>query len=622
MSASTPPSLQPPPLPSPVTEFLQRLHRQLAGVHDGAVASYIPELAKARPEAFGIAIATMDGQVYVVGDVHEPFTIQSVSKPLAYGVALEDVGLERVLATVGVEPSGEAFNSISLEPGTGRPLNPMINAGAIAVASLVQGPTPDARLARVVGALSAYAGRTLDIDEAVYASERDTGHRNRAIGHLLRNHDIIPGDPEPALDLYFRQCSVRVTCRDLALMAATLANGGVNPATGARAVAAEHVGRILSVMATCGIYDFSGEWVYRVGLPAKSGVGGGILAVLPGQLGIGVFSPRLDAKGNSVRGVKACEALSAELGLHFLAPPRVAAGAVRRCFTLAAVRSRRQRAPEQARWLDAHGARGRVYELQGDLRYATVEPLLRDLNAAPAPRALVLDFRHARSCDAAASTLLARVVDFVAAAGGRTLLARVRRDDDLCGLAARVSPPWARAFEFHAERDLALESAEHALLHEAGLARPARLAVPLAEHRLCTGASPDDLAELEACTSLVSWTAGEWVLRRGDAADALLLILRGELSVVLPLERGAYRRLVTRSAGMSIGESALLHGGRRTADVLADTDVEARRLDVPAFERLRAQRPELACRLLLNLLQVSAETTARLTDEVAALDSA
>lgn len=609
------------PLPSPIADYLHALHARLAQVDAGEVASYIPELAKARPQAFGIAIATMDGQVYTAGDVHEAFTIQSVSKPLAYGVALEDLGLERVLATVGVEPSGEAFNSISLEPGTGRPLNPMINAGAIAVASLVQGDTPQARLQRLVGALSRYAGRPLDVDEAVYASERDTGHRNRAIGHLLRNHGIIPGDPEPALDLYFRQCAVRVTCHDLALMAATLANGGVNPATGVRAVAAEHVGRILSVMATCGIYDFSGEWVYRVGLPAKSGVGGGILAVLPGQLGIGVFSPPLDARGNSVRGVLACEALSDDLGLHFLEPPRVAGGALRRSFSLATVRSRRQRASDASRWLDEHGDRARVHELQGDLRFATLEPLLRALAGQPAPRALVLDFKHTRSCDAAAARLLARLVEHVAAQGGRTLLSRVRRDDNLGGLPEQVAPTWARSFEFHAELDLALEAAEQWLLAEAAVARAPQQAVTLAEHRLCAGASAEDLQALQACTVPRSFTAGEWVMRRGEAADALLFILSGELSVVLPLDKGGYRRLVTRSAGMSLGESALLDGGLRTADVLADTDVHTLRLEVPDFRQLQAERPALACRLLLNLLRTSAQTTARLTAEVATLDS-
>ena len=315
--------------PSPIQGLLAHLHEELSGLTLGQVATYIPELAKADPSWFGIVIATVDGKVYEVGTSRQTFTIQSISKPLVYGVALEDQGRERVRQAIGVEPSGDAFNSISLEPETGRPLNPMINAGAIATASLVAGATPEARLARLVDAISAYAGRPLAIDDAVFESERSTGHRNRAIGHMLRSHGIIEGDPDPVLDLYFRQCAVRVDAHDLALMAATLANGGVHPRTGERAVRAEFVGPMLSVMTTCGVYDFTGEWVYRVGLPAKSGVGGGIMAVLPGQLGIGVFSPALDERGNSVRGVKVCEAMSRELGLHFLQPPRLVSSTLR-----------------------------------------------------------------------------------------------------------------------------------------------------------------------------------------------------------------------------------------------------------------------------------------------------
>jgi glutaminase len=229
--------------PSPIRQLLAQIHARFAALDTGQVASYIPELAKADPAWFGIVVATVDGQVYEVGDTRQPFTLQSVSKPLVYGVALEDCGREGVERVVGVEPSGDAFNSINLEPGTGRPRNPMINAGAIAVASLVRGATQADRLQRVVDAVSAYAGRRLDVYETVYESEWSTGHRNRAIGHMLRNHDIIRDDPEPALSLYFKQCSLLVDGRDLALMAATLANGGVNPVTQQRRSEERRVGK-------------------------------------------------------------------------------------------------------------------------------------------------------------------------------------------------------------------------------------------------------------------------------------------------------------------------------------------------------------------------------------------
>src|SRR5436190_3055241 len=298
---------------SPTQQYLEQLHRKFALVQEGTVATYIPELAKANPNHFGIALVTTTGSVYEVGDSEVPFTIQSISKPFVYGMALEDHGVNQVLSKIGVEPTGDAFNSISLAPGTGRPRNPMINAGAIASAGLVQGGTTELRLQRMLEVFSRYAGRHLTLDEAVYRSESETGHRNRAIGYMLRNFSILESDPTPSTELYFMQCSISVTCRDLAIMAATLANRGVNPVTGTRAIREEYVSSVLSVMSSCGMYDYAGEWLYKIGMPAKSGVAGGVNAVLPGQLGIAVYSPRLDAQGNTVRGIRVCEAVSRDL---------------------------------------------------------------------------------------------------------------------------------------------------------------------------------------------------------------------------------------------------------------------------------------------------------------------
>lgn len=620
------PAADPPALRSPILDYLHRLHADLAADTRGAVATYIPELAKANPAHFGIAIATVDGRVYEVGDTRERFTIQSISKPLVYGLALEDQGAERVQRAVGVEPSGEAFNSISLEAGTGRPMNPMINAGAIATSSLVQGETRVARLERVLDTMSAYAGRRLDIDEAVFASERDTGHRNRAIGHLLRNYDILSGDPEDALDLYFHQCAVRVDCRDLALVGATLANGGTNPLTGARAVAADCVGPILSVMATSGVYDFTGEWVYRVGLPAKSGVGGGIVAVLPGQLGIAVFSPALDERGNSVRGVRACEAVSRDLGLHFLQPPRASVATVRASYTLASVRSKRQRPPAQARLLAERGAAVRVFELQGDLRFATIEPVLHALLEDRTPlRFAVLDFKRVTHVDRAATRLLAALAARCAVQGQQLVLTRVRRGDLLAGLDESLDPRAARAVVFQPQLDLGLEHCERVLLAEAGAA-PAvdgsgtPVVARLAEHGLCEGMDADDVAWLERHVERRGWEAGTLVLRRGDPADALYLLMRGQVSVVVDLPGGAHKRLSTLTAGMAFGELALVAGGTRSADVRADTAVECCLLAADTFRALERERPSLMIRLLHRLLQTSAATTLQLTREVAALE--
>ncbi|MCG2634042.1 MAG: glutaminase A [Gammaproteobacteria bacterium] len=308
---------------SPFRTRLNALYEDYLPVREGRVADYIPELARADPDAFGIAVVDIKSrEVFEVGSCSDLFTIQSVSKAFIHGLALEDYGRDHVLTRVGVEPTGDAFNSmIKLEGQSHRPHNPMVNAGAIATAALIKGEDSPAKLKRVLEMFSRYIGREPTIDASVYTSEKTTGHRNRAIAHLLLNFGMLPPNLDEILDLYFQQCSIMVTAKDLAVMAATLANGGVNPLSGERALAAEYVQDVLSVMFSCGMYDFSGEWLYRVGLPAKSGVGGGLTAVAPGRLGIGVFSPPLDEKGNSVRGVAVCEALSQDLGLHVFSSP-------------------------------------------------------------------------------------------------------------------------------------------------------------------------------------------------------------------------------------------------------------------------------------------------------------
>ena len=275
----------------PLSRFLAHCNSAFPAEKSGSVASYIPELSKADPAHFGIALATTDGHVYAVGDSDVSFTIQSVSKAFAFALALETLGAERVEEKIGVEPSGEAFNSIRLRPDN-RPFNPMVNAGAIACSGLIYHAEGSGAAESIVRSLSRFAGRDLVVDEAVFASERATGDRNRAIAYLLRNYNIIEDDVTAVLDVYFRQCSILVTARDLAIMGATLANGGVNPQTGERVVSPYVVARTLSVMTSAGMYDFAGEWMYRVGIPAKSGVGGGIIAALPSQLGLGTFSPR------------------------------------------------------------------------------------------------------------------------------------------------------------------------------------------------------------------------------------------------------------------------------------------------------------------------------------------
>jgi glutaminase len=375
---------------------------EYASVDDGALADYIPELTEVDPTGFGLTLSSSDGFLYESGDSRTEFTIQSISKPFTYALALDQVGQEAVDAKIGVEPSGDAFNEISVDEHTKIPKNPMINAGAIAAVSLIPGASPDERFAKLQEFYSACAGRPLELDEDVYRSEKATGNRNRAIAYMLTSFGVLD-DPDDVLDVYFRQCSLRVTSVDLARMATTLARGGINPQTGRQVTAPKVVQRTLSLMVTCGMYDGAGDWVSAVGMPAKSGVGGGIVAVLPGQLGIGVYSPLLDPRGNSVRGVLICRALSQRLGLHFLTV------------------SRESRATIRAAYDACDGVR--VYEMHGDLMFAGVERVLRIVDRDSDDFAVaILDVTRADTINDPARALLAGMSTTLSAAGKKAFL--------------------------------------------------------------------------------------------------------------------------------------------------------------------------------------------------------
>lgn len=303
--------------------YLRHLHHEDDSVdrfYEPGRGYYQPERAGEERHAFGICLADLEGGVHVVGDHDEAFAIQSISKVFAYALALADHGPDHVLDKVGVEPSGDAFNSIVLDGRSQRPFNPMINAGAIATSDLVCGKDAAEKIGRIVEVVRLCAGNeSLTVDPDVFEREWRTADRNRAIAYLMRSHGALTGDVEETLAIYLQQCSIIVTCDDVARMAATLANGWINPGTGARPLPAARVRDVLSVMFTCGMYDFAGEWAFDVGVPAKSSVSGGILAAVPGKMGIATFSPGLDRYGNSVRGVRVCQEVSRRLGLHVFA---------------------------------------------------------------------------------------------------------------------------------------------------------------------------------------------------------------------------------------------------------------------------------------------------------------
>jgi glutaminase len=308
------------PSPEEVQALVGEAHRRYGRVSEGELATYIPALASASPDWFGVSVVGVGGGVFSIGDATVEFSIQSVSKPFVFALVCQAIGHREARRKLGVNSTGLPFNSVmAIELGADRTMNPLVNAGAIATTSLVPGATAEDKWQFICDGLSRFAGRTLTMDAEVYRSESTHNQRNAGIAHLLDSYDRLYFDPDQATDVYTRQCSLAVTAQDLATMGATIADGGVNPLTGDRVIDARHCERVLAVLATAGLYERTGEWLYEVGLPAKSGVSGGMVAIAPGKGGLGTFSPPLDSAGNSVRGQQIIKHLSEALGLNLFA---------------------------------------------------------------------------------------------------------------------------------------------------------------------------------------------------------------------------------------------------------------------------------------------------------------
>ncbi len=584
----------------PLLRFLTACHKDFAADDSGEVAHYIPELGKAHPEHFGISLATLDGHVYEIGDSRVPFTIQSMSKPFVFALALDTLGATRVEAVIGVEPSGDPFNSIRLN-AENHPFNPMVNAGAIACSGLILEAKGDAAFDIVRQALSRFAGRELDVDEAVFASENATGDRNRAIGYLLRTSGVVKEDVRKVLDVYFRQCSVLVTARDAAVMAATLANRGINPVTGEQVVTPYAVSRTLSVMTSSGMYDYAGEWIYRVGIPAKSGVGGGILAALPARLGLGSYSPRLDAHGNSVRGIKVCEALSSHYGLHMLSRADDARNAVIADYNIGKSCSRRSRRPQERRILAAHHNQVRIIELVGTLSFSTVDYVSRQLASKPRPQFVIFDLRRIAAVTPAGGRLLAEEFQELANFNVTVILSGIDR----------ASGQWKSIGEWAAGLsnirnypllDDAIEWAEDQIVYRHGGNIYAVEVTELAEQMLLAGLDKEELDQLTALGTVKTYRPGEKILAEGEPASSLFFLKSGVVHVKLP--NGI--RVATITAGMAFGEMALLEP-HRSADVYADAQVTALEVQLADFERFREDNPRAGERIMRNLAQLLAD---------------
>jgi len=301
-----------------IEECIKSLYNKYKNDLSGRVSNSFPALSMVDPDLFSISVATIEGDIFHIGDRQSLFSIQSISKPFSYGLALEQHGSPFVEEKVGMEPTGEDYDSIIKLDDMGRPFNPMVNSGAIVTTGLINGLEGRNKKEELLNFFSSFAGRLLEIDHIVYQSEKDNGHKNWAIVHLLRHFHLMTKEYKDDLDLYFNQCSILVNTDDLAMMGATLANGGVNPKTGEKCIHPGNLRNVLSILLTCGMYNYSGEWVFDVGVPAKSGISGGILMIIPGMMAISIYSPRLDKRGNSVRGIKVCEEISNIYKLHIL----------------------------------------------------------------------------------------------------------------------------------------------------------------------------------------------------------------------------------------------------------------------------------------------------------------
>jgi len=590
--------LPPSPTPSletPLLRFLKETHAQFGPLDEGEVASYIPELGKADPDHFGIAVATTDGHVYETGDTGVPFTIQSISKAIVYALALDTLGAEHVEATIGVEPSGEAFNSIRLRADN-KPFNAMVNAGAIACCGLISEATGEAAFEMIRAALGAFAGRTLDVDDAVFQSERATGDRNRAIAYLLRTYGGVRGDVDLILDTYFRQCSILVTARDLAVMGATFANHGVNPVTGQVVASNYAVARTLAVMSSSGMYDFAGEWIYRVGLPAKSGVGGGIVAALPSQLGLGIFSPRLDAHGNSVRGIRTCAAMSESFDLHMLSRRGDVRTAVVADYDFRTVPPRPGRQTKAQEILAARSGAIRVLELSGQLSFATMDYVTRRLtDPAGVPEFLILNLHRVSTITDAGLSLFIGLIRNQLPAGTTAVIAGVEGSSPVApqlkalrdqGVRVRIFPTY----------DAAVEWAEDQIVYRHGGFSQVGVEADLAGQSLLAGLSLQEISDLSRLGTRVTFDQGARIISASEPPAKVFFLLRGMVSA-----RAANDvRLATLIPGMAFGELALIEEAR-AADVFAETEVVCLELGVEAFRTFEEANTRAASRIIRNL---------------------
>jgi glutaminase len=488
----------------------------------------------------------------------------------------------------------------------------------------MEGGSLEERIDTMLKLFSDLAGHKLKIDENVFRSELATGHRNRAIAYMMLNTGMIARDPADVLDLYFRQCSITVTCRDLAMMAATLANGGVNPLTKVAVIDPHYVRDVLSVMNSCGMYNYAGQWSYEVGMPAKSGVSGCILAVIPGQIGIGVYSPPLDAQGNSVRGIKVCQDISNEFELHAFNNRTNVTSVIRRLYRGDRVRSSRLRPAEERVLLDVEGAKIAVIEAQGALFFGSTEHLIRRITeTATSARYIIVDFKRVHLADASALKLILRLARGMREGPTELLFAEIAADGPLGPLSRELAEHETdRILRVFRDVDSALEWCEDRLV-EATLASAPEPKFALAELDVFKGLNVEELHLMETIIRPLIFDKGEVIIREGDQAKLFFVLARGSVSVQIkvPTQTGEKkRRIATLGPGLTFGEMALLDRGARSADVIADERVVCYGIAIEQLQELAAAHPNIMVTILANLTREFSERLRHANEAIRTLE--
>ena len=595
--------------------FLNKAHQRISDNSSGSPADYIPELAKVDPEQFGIAITTSDGVSYEIGESSSEFTIQSISKAFVYSFALELLGSEQVTKTIGIEPSGEAFNSIRLNPDN-RPFNPMVNSGAIACTALICDHFGNEAFEKIAITLGNFAGRKLVVDEKVYSSEDATGDRNRAISWLLKNNDTLHCDVEEVLGVYFRQCALLVTALDLSVMGATLSNNGINPVTGKKVVGKTASIQTMSVMVSAGMYDYSGEWTYKVGLPAKSGVGGGITAVLPSQFGLGVFSPPLDKLGNSVRGVKVCEMLSEHFDLHVLKMEDDVTQNVPLKYDLSKFRSSRIRSRRNNKTLANFGSKVIVFELSGVVNFVGSNFISRSVVETQHADLIILSFKRVARLTSASIEIFRIFFEIFSSTSTQLVVVGKGGAGSVFGDMQDFIKKDTKYFQ---TLDQAIDWAEDQLIAKYDAKHETRDDLfPIKQQPLLRDLSSSDLELLEQNLVNAKYRCGSKIIRSGDKADGIYFIQVGRVNVIVDHDV----HIAGLDQGTCFGELALIApDALRSADIIAETDAQCSFLSIESIERLSSGNPKIRELLLRNLGLILFERLQQSNAKISALSA-